>query len=98
MRILKDGKVFEGNRRLAVSKIEQLLASGLWTEEDLKTHGLECCTDTFVVPDGMKKVCEPTYTKVDGQWKEEYSVEKRVAQPVERITCHDPDDDTPARS
>lgn len=78
MIILKDGALFRGELNLDPRKIAQLVAEGVWTDEDLRRHGLTKA-EPFVVPEGKVKVGEPRYEK----GKEVYDVEDAPPPPPE---------------
>jgi hypothetical protein len=79
--ILKDGAPLQASAELDPAKIAAYVEQGIWTADDLATHGL-AAAERFVVPEGKVVVGSPRYVEQDGVWREEYDVEDAPPPPV----------------
>src|SRR5690606_32873369 len=65
---------------LSATKIEALLASGVWGDEEKLAYGIDLA-EPFAVPEGKVRVGEPSYAEVDGVVTETYEVEDAPPPP-----------------
>lgn len=86
MIVIKAGVRFLGTPQLDPSKIASFIAAGIWTETDLRPHGLAVAAE-FSVPEGKVAIGEERFVQdEDGHWKQEFDVEDAPLPIPESVT------------